>query len=43
VIHATDAASAITSGLRGRLPARVAVVTAAISLTNTALAAIIAR
>jgi hypothetical protein len=43
VIHATDAASAITAGLRRQLPARVALVAAAISLTNTALAAIIAR
>jgi uncharacterized protein YjeT (DUF2065 family) len=43
VIHATDAASAITAGLRRQLPARVALVAAAISVTNTALAAIIAR
>jgi hypothetical protein len=43
VIHATDAASAITAGLRRQLPARVALVAAGISLTNTALAAIIAR
>jgi hypothetical protein len=43
VIHATDAASAITAGLRRQLPARVAVVTAGISVTNTVLAAIIAR
>jgi hypothetical protein len=42
VIHATDAASAITAGLRRQLPARVALVAAGISLTNTALAAIIA-
>lgn len=42
VIHATDAVSAITAGLRRQLPARVALVAAAISLTNTALAAIIA-
>jgi hypothetical protein len=42
VIHATDAVSAITAGLRRQLPARVAVVAATISLTNTALAAIIA-
>jgi len=42
VIHATDAASAITAGLRRQLPAQVAVVAAGISLTNTALAAIIA-
>lgn len=43
VIHATDAASAITAGLRRQLPARVALVAAGISLTNTALAAIIAQ
>ena len=43
VIHATGAASAITAGLRRQLPARVALVAAGISLTNTALAAIIAR
>src|SRR4051794_37966179 len=38
VIHASDAASAIMAGLRHRLPARVAVVAAGISLANTALA-----
>ena len=43
LIHATDAASAITAGLRRQLPARVAIVAAGISLTNTALAVIIAR
>jgi hypothetical protein len=43
LIHATDATSAITAGLRRQLPARVAIVAAAISLTNTALAVIIAR
>ncbi len=43
VIHATDAVSAITAGLRRQLPARVALVAAGISLANTALAAIIAR
>jgi hypothetical protein len=42
VIHACDAASAITAGLRRQLPARVAVVAAAISVTNTALAWILA-
>jgi hypothetical protein len=42
VIHATDAVSAITAGLRRQLPARVALVAATISLTNTALAAILA-
>ena len=42
VIHTTDAVSAITAGLRRQLPARVALAAAAISLTNTALAAIIA-
>jgi hypothetical protein len=43
VIHATDAASAITAGLRRQLPARVAVLAAGISVTNTALALAIAR
>jgi len=43
LIHATDAASAITAGLRRKLPARVAILAAGISLTNTALAVIIAR
>jgi hypothetical protein len=43
VIHATDAASAITAGLRRQLPARIALAAAGISLTNTALAAIIAQ
>src|SRR5262245_39273996 len=38
VIHAADAASAITAGLRRQLPPRVAVVAAGISVTNTALA-----
>jgi hypothetical protein len=38
VIHAADALSAITAGLRRQLPARTAVVAAAISVTNTALA-----
>ncbi len=42
VIHATDAASAITAGLRRQLPARVWVAAAGISLTNTALAWILA-
>src|SRR5713101_4242103 len=37
VIHAADAASAIIAGLRRQLPARVAVVAAGISVTNTAL------
>jgi len=43
VIHAMDAGSAVTAGLRRQLPARVALVAAGISLTNTALAAIIAQ
>ena len=42
VIHAADAASAIIAGLRRQLPARVAVVAAGISVTNTALAWILA-
>jgi hypothetical protein len=43
LIHATDAASAITAGLRRQLPARVAIVAAGISRTNTALAVIISK
>jgi len=43
VIHGADAMSAITAGLRRQLPARVAVVAAGISVTNTALALAIAR
>jgi len=43
LIHATDAASAITAGVRRQLPARVAIVAAGISLTNTALAVIISK
>ena len=42
VIHATDAATAITAGLRRQLPPRVAVMTSTISLVNTALAVVIA-
>jgi hypothetical protein len=42
VIHAADAASAITAGLRRQLPARVCVAAAGISLTNTVLAWILA-
>jgi hypothetical protein len=42
LIHATDAAAAITAGLRRQLPVRVAAATAGISLTNTALALVIA-
>jgi hypothetical protein len=42
VIHASDAASAITAGLRRQLPARVSIAAAGISLTNTALAWILA-
>jgi hypothetical protein len=42
VIHASDSVTAITAGLRRQLPPRVAIVTAGISLTNTALALIIA-
>jgi hypothetical protein len=42
VIHATDAATAIAAGVRRQLPARVAMMTAGISLTNTALALVIA-
>lgn len=42
VIHATDAATAITAGVRRQLPPRVAVMTSTISLVNTALAVVIA-
>jgi hypothetical protein len=43
VIHAADAASAITAGLRRQLPPQVAAVAAGISVTNTVLALAIAR
>jgi len=42
VIHAADAASAITAGLRRQLPARVSIAAAGISVTNTVLAWILA-
>ncbi len=42
VIHATDAATAITAGVRRELPPRVAAMTSMISLINTGLAVIIA-
>jgi hypothetical protein len=42
VIHAADAASAISAGLRRQLPARVSAAAAGISVTNTALAWILA-
>jgi hypothetical protein len=42
VIHATDAATAITAGLRRELPPRVAALTSMISLINTGLAVVIA-
>lgn len=42
VIHATDAATAITAGIRRQLPPRVAALTSMISLVNTALAVVIA-
>ena len=42
VIHATDAATAITAGVRRELPPRVAAMTSIISLINTGLAVIIA-
>ena len=42
VIHATDAATAITAGVRRQLPPRVAALTSTISLVNTALAVVIA-
>lgn len=42
VIHATDAATAITAGVHRQLPPRVAAMTSTISLVNTALAVVIA-
>jgi hypothetical protein len=42
IIHAADAVSAITAGLRRQLPPRVAAVAAGISVTNTVLALTIA-
>jgi hypothetical protein len=42
LIHATDAATAITAGVRRELPPRVAAMTSMISLINTGLAVIIA-
>lgn len=42
LIHATDSVTAIKAGIRRQLPPRVAAMTAAISLTNTALAVFIA-
>jgi hypothetical protein len=38
LIHASDTVSAATAGMRGYLPAKVAVMTTAISATNTVLA-----
>ena len=43
LIHATDAATAITAGVRRQLPPRVAAMTSVISLVNTGLAVVIAR
>lgn len=43
VIHASDTLSAACAGWRGHLPRRVAVLTTAISATNTALAVIATR
>ena len=42
LIHATDAATAITAGVRRELPPRVAAMTSMISLVNTGLAVVIA-
>jgi hypothetical protein len=42
LIHATDAATAITAGVRRQLPPRVAAMTSVISLVNTGLAVVIA-
>jgi hypothetical protein len=42
VIHATDAATAITAGIRRQLPPRVAAMTSVISLVNTGLAVAVA-
>ncbi|MFC6006045.1 hypothetical protein [Angustibacter luteus] len=43
LIHASDTVSAATAGLRGDLPRKPAVITTAISATNTALAIIATR
>ena len=43
VIHASDTASALATGLSGGLPRRSAVLTTAISATNTVLALVAAR
>ena len=43
VIHASDTASALATGLSGGIPRRSAVLTTAISATNTALALVAAR
>jgi hypothetical protein len=42
LIHATDAATAITAGVRRQLPPRVAAMTSLISVVNTGLAVVIA-
>jgi hypothetical protein len=42
LIHATDAATAITAGVHRELPPRVAAMTSMISLINTGLAVVIA-
>jgi hypothetical protein len=43
LIHATDTLSAATAGVRGYLPRKVALLTTAISATNTAMAVIANR
>jgi hypothetical protein len=43
LIHATDTVSAATAGLKGYLPRKVAVLTTAISATNTLLAVLANR
>ena len=43
LIHATDTLSAATAGVRGDLPRKPALITTAISATNTALALIATR
>jgi hypothetical protein len=43
LVHASDTASAVATGLKGGLPRRSAVLTTAISATNTVLALAAAR
>jgi hypothetical protein len=43
VVHASDTASAVITGIKGGLPRRSAVLTTAISATNTVLAVVASR